>query len=93
MAVFDSKSRYVRNASTYAAVDRRGRRVVALTCAQPPIQTQLGEHLLKEGQRLDHLANFYLEDPNAYWRIAEHNDVMLPDALFEADIIKIPTVL
>jgi hypothetical protein len=92
MPEYDPKSRYVKNAATYKVRDRRGRQVVALTAAQKPVQTQLGEHLLKEGQRLDHLANFYLEDPNAFWRIAEHNDVMLPDTLFEADIIKIPTV-
>jgi hypothetical protein len=92
MAVFDPKSRYVKNASTYSVKDRRGRQVVALTAADKPVQNQLGNHLLKQGQRLDHLANFYLEDPNAFWRIAEHNDVMLPDSLSEADVVKIPTV-
>lgn len=93
MAVFDRKSRYVKDASTYEVIDRRGRAVVALTVANSPEQTLLGEHLLKEGQRLDHLANFYLEDPNGFWRIAEINEVMLPDALAEADVIKIPTEL
>lgn len=93
MAIFEAKSRYVKNASIYEVTDRRGRRVPALTVANKPVQTLLGEHLRKEGQRLDHLANFYLQDPNAFWRICELNDVMLPDALAEADIVKIPTVL
>jgi hypothetical protein len=93
MAVFDRKSRYVKNASTYEAIDRRPRRVVALTVAEKPAQTLLGEHLRKEGQRLDHLANFYIEDPNGFWRLCELNDVMLPDALAEVDVIKIPTVV
>lgn len=93
MAVFDPKSRYVKNASTYEARDRRGRQVIALTVAGAPVQTLLGQHLLREGQRLDHLANFYLEDPYAFWRIAEQNNAMLPDALSEADVINIPTVL
>jgi hypothetical protein len=93
MAGFDEKSRYAKYAGTYEVVDRRGRKVVALTVAAPPVQTLLGEHLRKEGQRLDHLANAYLEDPNGFWRIAELNDAMLPDALAEADVIKIPTVL
>jgi hypothetical protein len=93
MAVFDGKSRYVKNASTYEVTDRRGRKVLALTVAKKPVQTLLGEHLRKEGQRLDHLANFYLEDPNGFWRICELNDVMLPDALAEVDVVKIPTVL
>ena len=93
MAIFEAKSRYVKNASIYEVTDRRGRRVAALTVADRPVQTLLGEHLRKEGQRLDHLANFYLQDPNGFWRIAELNDAMLPDALAEVDIVKIPTVL
>jgi hypothetical protein len=92
MAIFDPDSRYAKN-QTYEVQDRRGRRVVALTVAAKPEQGQLGDHLLKEGQRLDHLANFYLEDPNGFWRIAEHNDAMLPDALAEVDVIKVPTEL
>lgn len=93
MAIFDDKSRYVKNASLYEVTDRRGRTVAALTVADKPVQTLLGEHLRREGQRLDHLANFYLQDPNGFWRICEFNDVMLPDALAEVDIVKIPTVL
>jgi hypothetical protein len=93
MAIFDNKSRYVKNASIYEATDRRGRRVPAFTAADKPVQTLLGEHLRKEGQRLDHLANFYLQDPNGFWRICELNDAMLPDALAETDIVNIPTVL
>jgi hypothetical protein len=93
MAIFDGNSRYVKNAETYEVVDRRGRKVVALTVAERPVQTLLGEHLRKEGQRLDHLANAYLEDPNGFWRLAELNDAMLPDALAEVDVVKIPTVL
>jgi hypothetical protein len=93
MAMFDGRSRYVKNAETYEVVDRRGRKVVALTVAEKPVQTLLGQHLRREGQRLDHLANAYLEDPNGFWRLAELNDVMLPDALAEADVIEIPKVL
>ena len=93
MALFDVKSRYVKNASIYEATDRRGRKVPALTTADKSVQTLLGEHLRKEGQRLDHLANFYLQDSNGFWRICELNDTMLPAALAETDIVKIPTVL
>lgn len=93
MAIFDEKSRYVKNATTCEAKDWRGRTVVALSVAERPVQTQLGEHLRKQGQRLDHLANFYLQDPNGFWRICELNDAMLPDSLAEVDILRIPTVL
>ena len=91
MAGFDKKSRYVANAETYTSTDRRGRVVTALTPAEKPAQTGLGEHRRRDGQRLDHLANFYLQDPNGFWRLAEHADVMLPDALAETDTVPIPT--
>ena len=68
MAVFDDNSRYVRFASIYTATDRRGRTVQALTAALVPPQTKLGEHLRQDGQRLDHLAAFYLGDPNEIGR-------------------------
>lgn len=93
MAVFDPKSRYVKYASTYATTDRRGRTVVALTPASAPPQGTLGVHRRKQGQRLDHLAAFYLQDPAGFWRIAELNQVMLPEALSEAPTIDIPTRL
>ena len=93
MAVFDPKSRYVKHARTYQTTDRRGRTVVALTPATAPAQTKLGVHRRKQGQRLDHLAAFYIQDANGFWRLAELNNVMLPDALAEADLIDIPTVL
>lgn len=90
MATFDRKSRYVLNAETYTTTDRRGRTVTALTPAEKPVQTQLGDHRRRDGQRLDHLANFYLGDPSGFWRLAEHNDAMLPDAIAETAIIRIP---
>lgn len=91
MATFDAKSRYVKYATVYEATDRRGRTVQALTAATPPAQTKLGEHLRKQGQRLDHLANHYLADPSGFWRLAEMNDALLPDAVLTQDAIKIPS--
>jgi hypothetical protein len=91
VAIFDPKSRYVTHATTYEVVDRRGRTVAALTFAGHPAQALLGEHRRQQGQRLDHLANFYLSDPDGYWRLAEINDALLPEALSEVDVLKIPT--
>lgn len=90
MAHFDKKSRYVRFASMLEATDRRGRKVQFLTPAVPAAQAQLGEHLLRQGQRLDHLANHYLGDPNGFWQIAEINDALLPDAALRGASVKIP---
>ena len=90
MATFDQKSRYVLNATTYVTTDRRGRTVTALTPAERPAQAHLGDHRRKDGQRLDHLANFYLQDPLGFWRLAEHNDAVLPDALADVEVVRIP---
>lgn len=90
MAAFDAKSRYIANAETYMTTDARGREVAALTPAAKPVQTKRGEHRRRDGQRLDHLANFYLGDPLGFWRLAEHGDVMLPDALAETPTVPIP---
>lgn len=90
MAAFSPTSRYVLHAATELATDRKGRAIVALTPAEVPEQTMLGEHLKKDHQRLDHLAHHYLRDATAFWRIAEANDALLPDALAEADRVIIP---
>jgi hypothetical protein len=89
MATFDPKSRYAK-VDPYTTTDRRGRTVTALTPAPRPVQTPLGDHQRRDGQRLDHLANFYLLDPFGFWRLAEHNNAMLPDAIAEAAIVRIP---
>ena len=34
----------------------------------------------------------HLGDATGFWRICELNDVMLPDALAEVQVVKIPTV-
>jgi hypothetical protein len=89
MAIFDPNSRYTES-TLYRVLDRRGRRVVALAVPPAPEAIELGLHQRRQGQRLDQLANFYLDDPNGFWRIAELNQVMLPDALAEAGQIRIP---
>ena len=55
-----------------------------------PDQSLLGIHLRKQGQRTDHLAYRYLDDPAGFWRICEMNDAMLPETLTEAREIEIP---
>ena len=87
--MFDPKSRYL-NAETYVVEDARGRAVTVVAPPPPPNQVLLGIHLLKQGERLDLLAARYLNDPAGYWRIAEQNNVVLPEALTEAREIEIP---
>lgn len=91
VATFDRKSRYVKPALVpYEAVDIRGRTVAALPVPDPPVQRPIGRHVRRDGQNLDQLANGYLNDANAYWRICEVNDAILPDALAEVEEIDIP---
>lgn len=91
MSVFDAKSRYVRHAKLTSALDRRGRTVACVTPAEVPPQVELGRHKLRQGQRLDHLANHYLGDPAGFWRIAELNDAMTAEAALDAPLVRIPT--
>jgi hypothetical protein len=91
MAVFDAKSRYVKPAlEPYSVIDRRGREVKVLPMIEPPREIALGEYVKKQGQRIDHLADAFLGDPFGYWRIAELNEVLLPDALEEYERVKVP---
>jgi hypothetical protein len=43
----------------------------------------LGEHVVSEGERLDNIAARYMTDPEAFWRIADANVAMRPEALTE----------
>jgi hypothetical protein len=56
----------------------------------PPNEALLGYHILREGQRIDHLAFTYLKDPAGFWRICERNDAMLAEDLTERREIAIP---
>ncbi len=43
-----------------------------------------------EGQRPDHLAAHYLDDPAGFWRLAEANDAIQAEWLTEQAEIAIP---
>jgi len=87
--MFDSKSRYG-ECETYTVRDHRGRTVAVVPVPEVPDQSLLGYHALRQGQRLDHLAQVYLDDPAGFWRICELNDVMLAEVLSEVQEIAIP---
>ncbi len=91
MSVFDPKSRYVKHSTVTTATDRRGRTVSCVTPALVPPQTELGKHKKKQGQRLDHMAAHYLNNPAGYWRIAELEGAMTAEAALAPALIRIPT--
>ena len=90
MSVFQSNSRYLKYAALTSATDRKGQVVACLTPARLPVQVELGKHRLKQGQRLDHLAEHYLGDATQYWRIAFGNDALTADQIAEAEFVSIP---
>jgi hypothetical protein len=90
MSIFEPKSRYVRFAAIVTAVDRRGRGVACLTPAEIPARERLGLHRRRDGQRLDHMAAHYLDDPAGYRRIADHNDAMTAEAAIDTPLVGIP---
>jgi nucleoid-associated protein YgaU len=40
-------------------------------------------HIVKDGERLDNLANQYLGDPLQFWQLCDANDALDPDDLIE----------
>ena len=88
--MFDDTSRY-KTTEQYEMKDSRGRTVKVVAVPNAPLQSLLGFHLRKQGQRPDHLAARYLNKAAGFWRIASINGVMLPEALSEKTEIAIPT--
>jgi hypothetical protein len=86
---YDERSRY-RDAEVYQVPDHRGRTVSVVAVPAHPQQPEAGVHLLRQGQRPDHLAAQYLSDPAGAWRIAEANDAMQAEWLTERREITIP---
>lgn len=90
MSVFGPTSRYVLHSAVTEATDRRGRLVACVLPARIPPAANLGIHRRHDGQRLDHLAERYLSDPTAFWRIARHNDAMTVEQVAEQPFITVP---
>jgi hypothetical protein len=87
--MFDPLSRYF-NADTYQVHDHRGRVVTVVAVPDAPAQALAGYHVMRQGQRLDHLAFKYLDDGAGFWRIGEQNDAMFAEQLTEAPELAIP---
>jgi len=89
MSLFDPKSRYAK-LGTVLTTDARGRQVEVVPPAPKPEQSLRGTHVLRQGERADHLAALYLADPAGFWRIAEMNDAMSAEVVTELPEIDIP---
>lgn len=87
--MFTKNSRYA-SSPTYATRTARGTTVTAVRLPVRAAPLVRGFHLRTEGQRLDHVANYYLADATAFWRLCEAGDAIVPDALATRDRVAIP---
>ena len=87
--MFTDSSRY-KNATQFEMKDHRGRTVKVAATPDAPEPNIRGFHVLKQGQRPDHLAARYFNDAAGSWYIAEANDAMLIESLSEQAEIAIP---
>lgn len=87
--MFFPNSRYDGQA-TYQVTMPNGAEAMAVRLPLPKERTILGFHRRHEGQRLDLLANYYLKDATAFFKLCEASGAMSPDALGARDLIAIP---
>lgn len=88
--MFFPGSRYEKTGIT--TVTRADGTQVTITKLPLPLQNPVrGFHRRLEGQRLDLIANHYLNDPTTFWLLCDANDALVPDALAVHDLIGIPT--
>jgi len=87
--MFFPGSRY-QNQPTYQVTLRDGSVATAVALPLPAAAPLVGFHKRRQGDRLDLIANHYLGDPTAFWRVANANNAMVPDALATHALIGIP---
>jgi hypothetical protein len=83
--MFDPASRYA-TLETRTRIGADGREIVYVARRFVPLTpkgTVIREHLVTEGERLDHITARYLGDPELFWQVADVNNAMRPDELVE----------
>lgn len=79
IAAFPPGSRYAGLPLARTVVD--GREVAYVTrrfVPQPESLSVIGEHVVTDRERLDHVAARYLGDPELFWRICDANRALRP---------------
>jgi hypothetical protein len=87
--MFFPGSRYI-NQPQYQTTLPDGTVVTAVTPPLPTDPTLIGYHARKQGQRLDLLANYFLQDATQFWCFCDANNAMVPDALATHAQIAVP---
>lgn len=86
--MFFAGSRYA-NQGSYTVQTKRGL-VTATVIPLPRHPTLQGYHRRHEGQRLDHIADRYLADPDTFFQLCDASGTLAPDALAARDLVGIP---
>jgi hypothetical protein len=87
--MFFPGSRY-QNEGTYTFTTASGAIVTATNLPLPASMPVLGYYRRLQGQRLDLIANYYISNPTAFWRLCDANGSVVPDALPSHGLIGIP---
>jgi hypothetical protein len=87
--MFFPGSRYL-NLGTTQTKRSDGTVVVSTILPLPTPAPLLGYHRRLEGQRLDLIAQHYLADATAFWRLADANNTVVPDVLATRALVGIP---
>jgi len=87
--VFFPNSRYAAMA-TYQKQQRDGSVIQVIRLPLPGPAVVLGFFRRASGQRLDLIANRFLTDPTAFWRLCDATNTMVPDALGNRDLVGVP---
>lgn len=87
--MFSPNSRY-KGAGQYQVKLPSGVVVTATRLPSPRKISLLGYYRRHEGQRLDLIANYYLNDPTAFWRLCDASGAVAPDALAARELIAVP---
>lgn len=86
--MFFPGSRYI-NQPQYQTTLPDGTVVTAVT-PLPTNPALMGYHARKQGQRLDLLANYFVQDATQFWLFCDANNAMVPDALATHAQIAVP---
>ena len=80
---FPPNSRYqATGVAVYARPDGRSVAYLRRRFVPPPERfATVGEHTVREGERVDHLAARFFGDPELFWRLADANVALRPRAL------------
>lgn len=87
--MFSRNSRYA-NAGTYTVPGPNGTEVTVVRIPQRQPPQVRGTHPRSDGQRLDTIAQHYLADATAFWRLCDAADAVVPDALAVRARIPVP---